>query len=372
MKLGKPQLPLRETIDPVTGSLSFPIHQTSAYLMPEGEKFRYSRESNPTVEELARIMGILDGAESATVFASGMGAISTTLFSLVRPGSRIMVHKDSFARTYRLVTEYFKGWGNEIIVPELGNRAFLDLAGKADIVFLESITNPILRVYDIEAIAKEVHSHGGILIVDETFATPINQRAVEFGADVVIHSLSKFVAGHNDVIAGSAAGNKELIAKIDNFRRTLGTTLDPNSAFLTLRGIKTLHSRMRQINSTAMEVASALESSGKFTNVRYPGLPGHPDHEISERMLSGYSGVITFDLAAKMDPLKAMKSLEVIAPANTLGGVNSTISHPGTMSHRSLTLQEKENLGVKDVTFRLSIGLESPEVILEDLKHMVS
>lgn len=366
----KKSLPVRETVDPVTGSLSYPIHQTSAYLMPEGERYRYSRESNPTVEELARVVNILEGTESATVFSSGMGAISTTIFSLVKPGSKILIHRDSFARTYRLATQFLKSWGNEALVPDLGNDSLLKLAGKADLVFLESITNPILRVYDVQAVADEVHSNGGILVVDGTFATPINQRAAELGADVVIQSMSKFIAGHNDVIAGSAAGNRDLIDRIDNFRRTLGTTLDPNTAFLTLRGIKTLHTRMKQINSTAMELANLMEEMNQFSNVRYPGLSSHPDSDIAKRVLDGYGGVVTFDLAKKIDPLKAMKLLRTVAPANTLGGANSTISHPSTMSHRSLTGDEKEKLGVGDATFRLSVGLEPAEVILDDLKEM--
>ena len=370
--MSKPGLPIKETVDPVTGSLSFPIHQTSAYLMPEGERYRYSRESNPTVEELSRVLNLLEGTESATSFASGMGAISTTLLALSKPGSKIMVHKDSFARSYKLVTDFMRTWGCEPIVPDLGNEAAVEKAGKADIVFIESLSNPILRVFDVDAIAREVHANHGILIVDETFATPINQRAAEHGADVVIQSLSKFISGHNDTIGGSAAGKRELIEKIDNFRRTLGTTMDPNTAFLTLRGIKTLHTRMAQINKTAMDLAGALAEDSLFENVRYPGLPDHPDHRIAEKMLEGFGGVVTFDLRGEVGPLDAMKSLKVISPANTLGGVNSTISHPSTMSHRSLSPEEKKELGIGNNTFRLSVGLETTDSILEDVRRMVS
>lgn len=369
--MSNPKLPVRETVDPVTGSLSFPIHQTSAYLMPEGERYRYSRESNPTVEELARVMNHMENTEVSTVFASGMGAISTTLLSLSKPGSKILIHKDSFARTYRLITGYMKEWGCEAIVPDIGNEGMLKMAGDADIVFLESLSNPILRVFDIDAVAEKVHENNGILIVDETFATPVNQRAWDHGADVVVQSLSKFISGHNDTIGGSASGRKDLIEKIDMFRRTLGTTMDPNTAFLTLRGIKTLHTRMKQINSNALEVARSLSSEPGFENVRYPGLQDHPDAEIAKRMLDGYSGVVTFDLARDTDPLKAMKSLETVAPANTLGGVSSTISHPSTMSHRSLSKEEKSVLGVSERTYRLSVGLESPEMILEDVFRML-
>ncbi len=366
-----PKLPIRETIDPNTGSLSFPIHQTSAYLMPEGERYRYSRESNPTVEELARVIGILENAEAANVFASGMGAISTTLLALSKPGTRILIHRDSFARSYRMITDFLKNWGCEPIVPEMGNKAFLEKAGEADIVFLESLSNPILGVFDVDAIAEKVHANNGILIVDGTFATPINQKAIDHGADIAIQSLSKFISGHNDTIGGSAAGRKELIQKVDQFRRTLGTTMDPNTAYLTLRGIKTLHTRMGQINKSALEIAQKLSRDPRYLNIRYPGLPNHPDSQIARRMLHGFGGVVTFDLAKDVDPVRAMKSLEIVAPANTLGGANSTISHPSTMSHRSLTPEEKNVLGIGNKTYRLSVGLEEPEAILEDVSRML-
>ena len=367
----KIEFPIKESVDPNTGSLSFPIHQTSAFLMPEGERYRYSRELNPTVEELGRIIALLENTEAATCFASGMGAISTTLLALCKPGSKVLIHKDTFARTYKFVTEFLVKWGVRAIVPDLGNEAFVREAEKADIVFLESLTNPILRVYDVEEVAKAVHSNNGLLVVDETFATPINQCSSDLGADVVIQSLSKFISGHNDVIGGSAAGSKVLMEKIDNFRRTLGTTMDPNTAFLTLRGIKTLKTRMSQINNSAMEIAKNLGKIDGFSNVLYPGLLNHPDREISSRNLKGYGGVVTFDISIRGDPLEAMKKMSIITPANTLGGVNSTISHPSTMSHRSLSPEEKKALGIRHETFRLSVGLEEPEDLIDDLKRMI-
>ncbi len=339
--------------------------------MPEGERYRYSRELNPTVEELGRIIALLENTETATCFASGMGAISTTLLALCRPNSKVLIHKDTFARTYKFVTEFLVKWGVKAIVPELGNEAFVREAKKADIVFLESLTNPILRVYDVEAVAKAVHSNNGLLVVDETFATPINQCSSDLGADVVIQSLSKFISGHNDVIGGSAAGSKHLMEKIDNFRRTLGTTMDPNTAFLTLRGIKTLKTRMSQINRSAMDIAENLGKIEGFSNILYPGLMNHPDRGISSRNLKGYGGVVTFDINIQGDPLEAMKKMSIITPANTLGGVNSTISHPSTMSHRSLSQEEKKALGISHETFRLSVGLEEPEDLIKDLKKMI-
>lgn len=367
----KIEFPIKESVDPNTGSLSFPIHQTSAFLMPEGERYRYSRELNPTVEELGRIIALLENTETATCFASGMGAISTTLLALCRPNSKVLIHKDTFARTYKFVTEFLVKWGVKAIVPELGNEAFVREAKKADIVFLESLTNPILRVYDVEAVAKAVHSNNGLLVVDETFATPINQCSSDLGADVVIQSLSKFISGHNDVIGGSAAGSKHLMEKIDNFRRTLGTTMDPNTAFLTLRGIKTLKTRMSQINRSAMDIAENLGKIEGFSNILYPGLMNHPDRGISSRNLKGYGGVVTFDINIQGDPLEALKKMSIITPANTLGGVNSTISHPSTMSHRSLSQEEKKALGISHETFRLSVGLEEPEDLIKDLKKMI-
>ena len=359
---------VKESIDPVTGSLTYPIYQTSAYRMPDGEKYRYSRESNPTVEELARIISVLENTSSSTAFSSGMGAITTTLLKLLRPGMRLLVTRDCFARTFRFATEFLRQYGITVNVSEPGNENVMDLAPDADIVFLESISNPVLRVYDIPAISRIVSEHGGKLVVDSTLATPVNQKPHGQGAAVVIHSLSKFMSGHNDIIGGSASGDPDSISSIDSFRRTLGTSMDPNTAYLTIRGLKTLGVRMKRINDTAMELAEEFQDNPSFGTIRYPGLESHPDSSVARKLLNGFGGIISFDIHKGMSsPKEFMSRLRIIEPANTLGGVNTTISHPATMSHRSLSPDERKKVGFSESTFRLSVGLEDPAVILDDI-----
>ncbi len=361
---------IKESVDPATGSLVFPIYQTSAYRMPDGEKFRYSREANPTVSELGRIISVLEGAEMTSPFSSGMGAITTTLLNVLRPGNTLAVTRDCFARTFRFATDFLARFGVKVIVSSPGTENLLAASRSSDAIFVESISNPVLRVYDIERLSAE-KLESCKLIVDSTLATPICQKPLKLGADIVIHSLSKFISGHNDIIGGSASGCTELISDIDNLRRTLGASMDPNTAFLTIRGIKTLEIRMDRINSNALKLARTLENDRRFHNVRYPGLTSHPDHAVAKRLLHGFGGVITFDLPnMRGEPARMFRSLRKIEAANTLGGVNTTISHPATMSHRSLSSGERKDVGFSEYTFRLSVGLEDPEEIFEDLEKL--
>ncbi len=364
---------VKESIDPVTGSLTYPIYQTSAYRMPEGERYRYSREANPTVEELGRIISLLENTDSSTEFSSGMGAITTTLLTLLRPGMRLLVTRDCFARSFRFATEFLRQYGIIVSVSDPGNENVMSLAEDADIIFLESISNPVLRVYDIPAISRIASEHGGKVLVDSTLATPVNQRPHDQGAAAVVHSLSKFMSGHNDVIGGSVSGNKDLISSVDSFRRTLGTSMEPNTAYLTIRGLKTLNVRMERINRSAMELARRLEEDPSFETVRYPGLPSHPDSKVAGKLLRGFGGIISFDvIMGKTMPGKFMGALKIIEPANTLGGVNTTISHPATMSHRSLSPDERKSVGFSEYTFRLSVGLEDPDAIFNDIVNALS
>ena len=361
----------KETVDPPRFSLTFPIYQTSAFKLPEGDHYRYGRENNPTVEELARIISIFEGTQSTTCFSSGMGAISTTLLSLVEPGTRLVIPLDLFARTRGFIINFLKRWKVDVKVTGIGTDSVIDEISEGGVVFVESVSNPVLRVYDLEKIARAVHSMKGLLISDSTFATPVNLKGCAFGSDVSIHSLSKFMGGHNDIIGGSASGDPEIISKIDLFRRTIGTNMDPNTAFLAIRGLKTLSLRMEKINSSALKIARNLEEGGIFDEVIYPGLESHPDHKVASRMMNGYGGVISFRLKdAGGKPLERLKSLSLIEPANTLGSIGTVISHPMTMSHRSLTMTEFKDLGVDENFFRLSVGTEDPELILKDLRKM--
>ncbi len=348
--------------------LTFPIYQTSSYIVPEGQKYRYTREYNPTVENLGLKIKDIEHAEDYNIFSSGMGAITTTLLSLVNPGERILVHLDTFARTYHFFTDFLAKWGAKVDVSEPGTENILNkIKDDTKIVFIESLTNPILRVNDIKRIAEKCREKGSLLIVDATVSTPYNIKPIDLGADIVIQSSSKFIAGHNNVISGMAAGRKDLIEKIDAMRRTLGTTLDPNSAFLTDNGMKTMDLRMDKINKNAMEIAESLESNKNISRVIYPGLESHPDHNTAKKYMKGYSGVICFEI--KNDPDEFIRSLKYIVPANTMGGVQTVISVPVSMSHRSLNSKELKILNINEKYMRLSVGIEDREIIIDDIEN---
>jgi len=366
---------VKEDIDNITGAITTPIYQTTAYLYPEGEKYRYSREANPTVLELAKKISELENAEQGIAFSSGMGAISTTALALLRPNNNVLIHRDMFGRSYRFFTDYLRSWGVSVGASNPGNENIIEMckSKKYDLIFVESITNPLLRVIDIQELAKIAKEQGSILVVDSTFATPINQKPLELGADIVVHSASKFLAGHNDVIAGLVAGYAKYLTIIDQMRRTLGTSLDPHAAYLTLRGIKTLKIRMDVINRNAEQLAEFLEDHPKVTKVYYPGLKSHVDYEIAKKVLKGFGGVLSFEIRGNQEnALKVMRSVRLIIPAQTLGGVNSVISHPATMSHRTLTLEERKAIGLTDSLLRLSVGIEDINDLIEDLDRALN
>jgi cystathionine gamma-synthase len=348
--------------------VTFPIYQTTSYMVPEGEKYRYTREYNPTVENLGIKIRDMEGAEDFNVFSSGMGAITTTLLALSSPGDRILTHLDTFARSYHFIKDFMGKWGIKADIANPGTENIINaIKNDTKLVFIESITTPILRVNDIKAISKKCRDVGAILVVDSTVPTPYNIKSIKLGADIVVHSSSKFISGHNTAISGMAAGRSNLMEKIDAMRRTFGTTLDPNSAFLTETGMKTLDLRMEKINSNAMEIARTLNENPEISKVVYPGLANHPDHKIAEKYMKGYSGIVCFEI--NKDPGEFIKKLRKIVPANTMGGVNTIISIPLTMSHRSLNKDELKILGIDAGYMRLSVGIENPGEIIDDINN---
>lgn len=321
------------------------------------------------MEELSRKVSLIEGCPSGSSFSSGMGAITSTLLSLLEPGSNLLVASDIFARSFRFASEFLSRWGVNVTVAEPGTENIVSaIGGRTDLIFLEGLSNPTLRVNDIREISRAAKENDSALLVDSTFTTPVNQKPYLLGADLVVHSASKFLAGHNDVIAGVVSGRSELVEKVDVMRRTMGSSLDPHAAFLVLRGLKTLRVRMDAINKTAMEIAKYLEENQKISRVYYPGLKSHPDHDVAQQILDGFGGVVSFDIkGGSKDALEFLSKLKLVMPANTLGGVNSTISHPKTMSHRGLNDQERARAGINESMLRLSVGLEHYEDIVSDL-----
>lgn len=364
---------VKNKIEKQYGSLSFPIYQTSAYLMPLGEKYRYTRESNPTVETLSEKIAELEKGESGQSFSSGMGAVTTSLLAHLKPGSRLIVPRDLFARTFKFATSFLSAWKVAVRVVDPGSENLIsEIENGADVVFLESITNPILRVNDIPAVSSAAKKTSCMVMVDSTLSTPVNQNPLSLGADIVIHSASKFLSGHNDLIAGLIAGRRDTIQKVDDLRRTLGTSLDPNTAFLVLRGIATLKVRMDVINRAANEVFKWLSDNRLVLKTIYPAMADHPDNTVAKRVLKGFGGVISFRVnGAGKNINRFLEQLKLCIPANTLGGAQTTISHPYTMSHRGLTEQEKESIGITQDMFRLSVGLEDTADLISDLDNAI-
>lgn len=365
---------VRDKIEGETGSIVFPIYQSSAFQLPKGEKFRYSRENNPSVEALCQKINELEGSETGNCFSSGMGAVTTTLLSLLSPGKTILVQRDIFARSYKFVTQFLAAWGVNVLIADPGTENILKYSDrKVDLIFVESITNPTLRVTDIEAIRSSYPAEKTVIVTDATFATPVLQKPLSLGSDIVVHSLSKFMSGHNDTIGGYAGGRKDLMAPIDQNRRTLGPSMDPNTAFLINRGMKTLFVRMKQSGETAFSIAESLQKIDGVKTVNYPFLKNHPDYSISRKLLKEKPSVVSFELdTSRIDIQKFMSSLASIMPANTLGGLNTTITHPSTMSHRTISEEERIKAGISQGLMRLSVGLESEEDIMDDLKNSIS
>ena len=365
---------VRDKVEGETGSLVFPIYQSSAFQLPKGERFRYSRENNPSVEALCEKINELEGAEAGNCFSSGMGAVTTTLLSLLSPGKTVLVQRDIFARSYLFITQFLKKWGVKVLIADPGTENILKFSKhEVDLIFIESITNPTMRVTDIEKIRSYFPYPGTIIVTDATFATPVLQKPLSLGSDLVLHSLSKFISGHNDTIGGYVGGRKDLLNLIDQNRRTLGPSMDPNTAFLINRGMKTLFVRMRQSGNTAFSIAKAIDGMEAVKKVHYPSLESHPDHNLSEKKLKEKPSVVSFELdTSKIDPKTFMANLSLIMPANTLGGLNTTITHPQTMSHRTLSEEERNLAGIMPGIMRLSVGLESEADILYDLKNAIS
>ncbi|BCU68236.1 hypothetical protein HS7_16730 [Sulfolobales archaeon HS-7] len=361
-----------EKIEPLTGAITTPIYQTTSFAFPVGEKYRYSRELNPTVERLNELVASIELGERGISFSSGMGAISTTVLSLIKPGDLVSLQMDIFGRTLRFFTDFLSKWGVKVKVVETGTLP-TDIIAKPNFVFVETITNPLLRVPDLERLCAESKENGITLIVDNTFATPINLNPLMYCNAIVVHSGSKFLIGHNDVIAGFVIGSGNAMNSIDLLRRTLGTSIDPHAAYMAIRGIKTLKVRMDAINQNSLALAEFLEDHPKVSKVIYPGLSSHPDYKRARRLLRGYGGVISFEVKGTgNDAISVMKKGNLIIPAQTLGGVNSVISHPATMSHRSLTAEERKKIGLTDTLLRLSVGIEDVEDLKEELDRMLS
>ena len=359
--------------DPATGAVVVPIYQTSTYAQDEvgvHKGFDYSRTANPTRQALEECLASLEAAEHGLAFASGMGAIATVLH-LLSPGDSVVSVNDVYGGTYRIFTKVYepKGYRFEFVSPEQVNAGLgPELPDRTRMVWIESPTNPLLNIVDIRTAAEGAHAAGALCVVDNTFATPFLQRPLELGADLVIHSTTKYLGGHSDVIGGFVATtNAELADRIAFLQNAVGAVPGPLDSWLVLRGLKTLAIRMRQHCANARLIAEWLDGHPSVARVNYPGLPAHPGHELARSQMDDYGGMISFELAgSEEDARAALAATRIWQLGESLGGVESLIEHPGLMTHATLA---DSPFALPGTLIRLSVGIESPADLVADLEQ---
>lgn len=359
---------------PVALSVSFGYRTVEEWLeVALGRKAGhiYGRNTNPTVAAFEEKVRDLEGAEAATSFASGMAAISNTLFTLLSPGDRVVSIKDTYGGTNKLFIEFFPRFQIDVSLCNTTDHEAIEaeIARGCKVVYLESPTNPTIRIVDIARLAAAAHRHGATVVVDNTFATPINQRPIELGADLVIHSATKFLGGHADALGGIVCGPKDLVSRIYHFREINGACLEPMSAYLLLRGMKTLHLRIRQQNANALQIAEFLASHPRVAKVFYPGLAAHENHAIARRQMSGFGGVLSFALLGGFEAVKTfLPRLRYANLAANLGAVETVAGPPATTSHVELSPEERAAAGIPEALIRYSVGIEDAVDLIADLK----
>jgi cystathionine gamma-synthase len=335
----------------------------------------YSRNTNPTVKVLEEKVRVLEGAQAATSFASGMAAISNTIFALLKQGDRIVTVKDTYGGTNQLFREFLPRIGVDVCLCETvdGDQIEREVRNGCRMLYLETPTNPTLKVVDIERAARAARAAGAIVVTDNTFATPINQRPLQLGSDLVIHSASKFLGGHADALGGLICGAAELVREIYHFREITGAALDPFAAYLLLRGMKTLELRVERQNGNAMAVAEFLERHATVEAVFYPGLASHPQHEIAKRQMRGFGGVLSFSLHGGFAAVKEfLPRLRLAHRAANLGSVETVAGPPATTSHVEVSAQDRAAMGIPEALVRYSCGIENVRDLIADLEQALA
>ena len=358
--------------DPLTGSVTVPIYATSTYVQEEIGKnkgYEYSRVSNPTRTRLEENLAALEGGRTAHVFASGMAAINA-LCTMLRSGDHIVCGHNVYGGVPRLFNQILSNFGLQFTYVDTTNLAAVEksIRGNTKFVFIESPTNPLMALTDIAAVARLAHRRGAELVVDNTFMSPYFQRPISLGADLVVHSTTKFLNGHSDGLGGVIVATKpEHAEKFAFVQKSAGAILSPFECWLVLRGVKTLAVRMIQHEINGQAVAKYLESNSKVKEVFYPGLPDHPQHELAKRQMSGFGSMITFELGSLKNAQKMLRKVRICSLGESLGGVETLISHPATMTHAALGEKGRKAIGLTDGMVRISVGVEDSDDIIEDL-----
>ena len=364
--------------DPTTGSITTPIYQTATYAqagLGEHKGFEYSRTSNPTRAALEACIAALEEGAYGLAFASGMAAESAIL-SLLSAGDHVVSCDDTYGGTYRIFERVMRRYNVEFSYVPADKVANYEKAIRPNtkMIWLETPTNPLLRLIDIQAIAALAHNRNLLVVVDNTFASPYFQQPLKLGADIVVHSTTKYINGHSDAIGGAlVTSNEEAYQAIKFYQNAAGGVPGPFDAWLTLLGLKTLAVRMRQHEANALAVAAFLQEHPRVEKVYYPGLPSHPDYALAKRQMSGFGGMVSFQFKGTYQDVKQMvRRFKVFTLAESLGGVESLVSHPASMTHGSIPKDIRESRGLTDTLLRLSVGIEDIEDILADLEHVLA
>ena len=358
---------------PVVHSVSFgyaDLDEWTAVALGQRQGHIYSRNTNPTVEALETKVRVLEGAEACTSFSTGMAAVSSSILALASRGSKIVSITDTYGGTSKFFLDILPRFGIEVVLCDTANHELIEreISNGADLVYLESPTNPTLRILDIRRLSATAHAHGARVLVDNTFATPINQNPLQLGADLVLHSATKYLSGHGDAMGGVACGSSEIVRDIFRFREITGAALHPQSAYLIIRGLKTLQLRVARHNESALRIARFLEDHDQVEEVFYPGLASHPGHDIAALQMSGFGGVVTFSMVGGFERLRAMlPRLSFAHLAANLGSVETIAGPPRTTSHVELSESERQSLGIPEGLVRYSVGIEDPQDLIADL-----
>lgn len=363
--------------DSATGAVSVPIYQTSTYAqegLGKHKGYEYARTQNPTRAALERNIAALEGAEFGYAFASGMSAIDAVL-KLVKSGEHVILGDNTYGGTFRLFSKILSNYGVEFDLADTSDVSELEKAFKPNtkMLFVETPTNPVMTVTDLAAVSELAHSRGVKVVCDNTFMSPYFQRPMEFGVDIVVHSTTKYLNGHSDSVGGFVALNDQTDAEWIQFvQNGIGAILSPFDSFLVLRGTKTLAVRMEAHDKNGRVVANFLAEHPNVQQVYYPGLSSHPQHELAKRQQSGFGGMVSFETGSLENAKKVLESVKLCTLGESLGGVESLISHPATMTHASVPADTRSKLGISDGLVRISVGIEDVEDIIQDLDEALS
>jgi cystathionine gamma-synthase len=363
---------------PVVHSVSFGYQDVDTWTaVAQGRQpgHIYGRNTNPTVQAFEDKVRVLERAEASTSFASGMAAVSNTFFTLLSPGDTVVSVKDTYGGTNKIFLEFLPRFGIEVRLCDTVDHAAIEaeIARGCTLLHLESPTNPTLKVVDLARLSRAAHGVGAVVSVDNTFATPINQNPLSLGADLVLHSATKFLGGHADALGGVVCGPRDLVERIYHFREITGASLDPMAAYLLLRGMKTLHLRIRQQNESALRIARFLEGHPLVEAVYYPGLDSNPGHEIACRQMRGFGGVLSFAPKGGFEAVRALlPRLRYAHRAANLGAVETVVGPPSTTSHVESTAEERAAMGIPESLIRYSVGIEDVEDLIADLEQALT